>query len=258
LGLTDPAPTPEDRRPIATLTGVSFAYGAKQVLDDVTVSLPPGLSALVGVNGAGKTTLMRLLTGELRPSAGEVTVLGQPAVGTGAGKERLRVGYLPQSFGFTPRLSAEDFVAYLAWLQGVPRRRIRAASGVALERVGLAVEAKTRVGALSGGMLRRLGIAQALVSEPALLLLDEPTAGLDPAQRLALRELLVGMAGEQSILVSTHLLEDLRLSHPYVVVLDDQQVRFCGELTEFAAVDPQGDLEQAFLRIVTRVSPQGA
>ncbi|MGC5033811.1 ATP-binding cassette domain-containing protein [Micromonospora sp. DT229] len=215
----------------------------------MSVQFPAGLTFLVGVNGAGKTTLFRLLLGDLKPHHGQVLV---PA---SAGRGRL--GYLPQAFGFPPRLTVAEFVAHFAWLQGVPRRQRPARVREALERVNLADRAGDRMGTLSGGMLRRAGIAQALVHRPELLLLDEPTVGLDPKQRVDLRGLFTDLAAQTTVVVSTHLLEDVAAVGGHAVLLDEGEVRFAGSVADLTEIGDRAEgqgspLDRAFLTLTTK------
>jgi ABC-2 type transport system ATP-binding protein len=235
--------------------GIQFAYGRRRLFDGLDVAVPRGLTFVVGLNGAGKTTLFRLLLGDLRPQWGNIETSGL----TGPDM-RTAIGYLPQSFGFPPRYTVAEFVAHFAWLHGVARRQRSAAVMEAMERVGLAEHARDRMGTLSGGMLRRAGIAQALVHQPPLVLLDEPTAGLDPRQRLDLRGLFGNLAEAVTLVVSTHLLEDVAAVGGNVVVLHEGSLRFVGSVSEMAAyaVDESGHgsvLDRAFLALT---EPTGA
>lgn len=235
---------------VVRASGLSFSYGRHQTLRELTLDIGPGATFLAGVNGAGKTTFFKLLLGQLSPSSGTLIVLGED-VATRRGRRavRLRAGSLPQQFGIAPRLTVTDFVTYLGHLRGIRGLALDAAVPVAIDRVGLSAQAHVPLGQLSGGMLRRAGVAQALVAQPDLLLLDEPTAGLDPAQRRDLRELIRELAHDLSVIVSTHLLEDVRIAADQLVVIHDGSVRFAGSPTELADGDPNGDLERAFLRL---------
>jgi ABC-2 type transport system ATP-binding protein len=231
------------------LRGVEFGFGRTDLFTGLDLALPRGLTFLVGVNGAGKTTLFRLMLGDLRPSRGTIEIPG--LAGTPV---RSAIGYLPQSFGFPPRFTVTDFVAHLAWLRGVDRRRRPALVRAAIARVGLTERAGDRMGTLSGGMLRRAGIAQALVHEPPLVLLDEPTVGLDPRQRMDLRDVFRTLATTVTLVVSTHLLEDVAALGGHVAVLHEGRLRFTGSVDEMAAHagDDQGGgstLDRAFLAL---------
>lgn len=229
---------------------LSFSYGRHQALRDLTLQVGSGATFVAGVNGAGKTTFFKLLLGQLEPSSGSLTVLGEDATSRRGRREvRLRVGSLPQHFGIAPRLTVTDFVRYFGHLRGMRRRTLQGAVPTAIERVGLGAQAHVSLGQLSGGMLRRAGVAQAIVTRPDLLLLDEPTAGLDPAQRWGFRELVRELSADIAVIVSTHLLEDVRAAADRLVVIHDGSVRFTGRPAELANKDPGGDLERAFLRI---------
>jgi ABC-type multidrug transport system ATPase subunit len=202
--------------------------GAVQALDGVDLEIGGGMFGLLGPNGAGKTTLMRILAGIVNPSDGQVRV-GQHDLKTEAGKQAVKstLGYLPQELGMYPELSAAQFVHYMAILKGLddPRERRRRVEGV-LEMVGLAQDSDRKIKGLSGGMKRRVGIAQALVNDPRLLIVDEPTAGLDPEERIRFRNMLVRLASERTIILSTHIVEDIGQTCRDLAVLAHGQIIF--------------------------------
>jgi ABC-2 type transport system ATP-binding protein len=218
----------------ATLTEVSKRYGATRALDDVGVSFTTGITGLLGPNGAGKTTLLRILVTALGADSGRVRVLGEDlATTSGRLAVRRRLGYAPQETGFPRGFTVFGFVDYLAILKewssaGQRHAEVRRV----VDLVGLGDVASKRVRALSGGQRRRVVLAQALLGQPDLLVLDEPTAGLDPAQRARLRDTL-GTAGQTStVVISTHQTEDVAALCERVVVLVDGQVLFDGLVTE--------------------------
>lgn len=198
---------------------------ARTALAGLDFDLTTGVHGLLGPNGAGKTTLMRVLATVLPVTAGEVTLFGHDIRQERARHDvRRRLGYLPQSFGSYPRFTVREFVEYFAWLKEVPAARAATAVNQAIERVGLADRAGSRMKALSGGMLRRAGLAQALVNNPELILLDEPTAGLDPEQRISFRHLVQDLGREAAVLISTHIVEDIASVCDDVMLLHDGRV----------------------------------
>jgi len=226
------------RAPTLTVTGLRKHFGSTRALDGVDATFGPGVNGLLGPNGAGKTTLLRILATVLAPDDGSIDVLGaDPTTGEGRLAVRRRLGYLPQEPGFHRHFSAFDFVDYVAilkeWADRRPRhdevRRV-------LTLVGLEAVMHKRIRQLSGGMRRRVGIAQALLGQPDLLVLDEPTAGLDPEQRLRFRELLGTEAARATVLLSTHQTDDVAALCQRVVVLIDGQVRFAGTPAALAAI----------------------
>jgi ABC-2 type transport system ATP-binding protein len=214
--------------------GVWKRYGGVAALADLDLELGPGITGLLGPNGAGKTTLIRILATLLAPSAGEVRVNGWRAGSPGDRVEiRRRLGYLPQDLGLYPRFTVFEFVDYLAILKELEdpaerHRRVRAA----LAAVELDDLARRRIRTLSGGMRRRVGIAQAIVADPQLLLLDEPTTGLDPEQRMRFRQLIAGLGEHRTVVLSTHLVEDVAAVCTQVVVLWQGRARFTGTPSE--------------------------
>ncbi|WP_030954540.1 ABC transporter ATP-binding protein [Streptomyces sp. NRRL S-481] len=218
-------------------TGLKVRAGRKRMaVDGLDLSLGTGVTGLLGPNGAGKTTLIRALATVLRPAGGSLELLGKPVTDGGEHRAlRRRIGYLPQEFGYYKRFTVREFVEYMAWLKEVPKADVPAAVQRAVERVGLADRADERLKALSGGMVRRVGIAQAIVNDPAILLLDEPTVGLDPAQRLRLRRLLQELGTDTCVVVSTHLVEDVAAACTDVVLFDEGRLVFQGTPGDLAA-----------------------
>ncbi|GAA1608015.1 ABC transporter ATP-binding protein [Actinoplanes couchii] len=204
--------------------------GRHLAVDGLDLRMQNGVHGLLGPNGAGKTTLMRALATVLRPAGGKLTILGQDVGGRGNLRQARRgLGYLPQEFGFYPRFTVREFVEYMAWLKEMPKHTIPGAAQRAIERVGLTTRADARMKTLSGGMLRRAGIAQAIVNNPLVLLLDEPTVGLDPEQRLDFRELLRDLAVDSCVLVSTHLVEDVVAACTDVLMVNEGRLVFQGD-----------------------------
>jgi ABC-2 type transport system ATP-binding protein len=224
-------------------------------LSGASFSLHSGINALLGPNGAGKTTLLRLLATTLRVQHGQIEIgdvrFGAESATKGSlGQYRRRLGYLPQRGGYLGHLTCEEYVAYVAWLRGMPGKVVPEAASTALAKVGLGDHRRTKLTALSGGMLRRVGIAQAVVNQPDLLILDEPTAGLDPEQRQGFYEVLASLDPSTSVLLSTHLLEDVEALQARVVVLAGGTVRFEGSSTELAELGGGPGLRPAYIKLV--------
>ncbi|MFH8701707.1 ABC transporter ATP-binding protein [Streptomyces chartreusis] len=219
-------------------TGLKVRVGRNRMaVDGLDLALGTGVHGLLGPNGAGKTTLIRTLATVLRPTEGTLEMLGESVSGRGEHRSlRRRIGYLPQEFGYYKRFTVREFVEYMAWLKEVPKADIPAAVQRAVERVGMADRADERMKALSGGMVRRVGIAQAIVNDPTVLLLDEPTVGLDPAQRLRFRELLQELGTDTCVVVSTHLVEDVAAACTDVVLFAEGRLVFQGPPDELASV----------------------
>lgn len=228
------------QRPAASgvvLRDVGHAFGRTQVLDGVDLAFGAGVFGLLGPNGAGKTTLLRALATVLKPSQGSIRLLGRdPLKSEDLRQIRRRLGYLPQQFGYYPNFTVFEFIEYFALLKEMPPGRVKAAVSLAIERVGLESRAKSRMKSLSGGMLRRVGIAQAIVNEPELLLLDEPTVGLDPEQRVLFRAILREVAGHSTVFVSTHLVEDVAAACNEVAIMEEGRIVFRGLPVDLTAL----------------------
>ena len=194
-------------------------FGGRIAVDKVSAAITPGVTGLLGANGAGKTTLMRMVCDVLRPTSGQVLYNGEDARSLGDGYRAL-LGYLPQDFGCYPDFTAMDFMCYMATLKGYGRREARGRSAALLEEVGLADSAHRKAKAFSGGMRQRLGIAQAMLSDPAILVLDEPTAGLDPKERVHFRNLIAGFAQDRIVVLSTHIVSDVEFIANRILVMD--------------------------------------
>ncbi|MEU9401478.1 ATP-binding cassette domain-containing protein [Streptomyces sp. SID4985] len=218
----------------------AFGYRRRSpVIQDFTFSFPPGRTVFLGPNGAGKSTILSLGASVLRPQSGTVTHDGLRTDRRGdLAAYRRRIAWLPQQIESVPRLTAREQIAYVGWLKGMNRRDAWDASLDALRRVELADFADRKVHQLSGGQQRRVGIAQSLVHEAEVLLLDEPTAGMDPRQRRVFHEILGGL--DQHVLLSTHDVADLEDTYDHVVVLNGGTVRFAGPVREFHALAPPG------------------
>ena len=219
---------------------VSKQYKNKIAVDRFSAALHTGVTGLLGANGAGKTTLMRMICGVITPTGGEITYNGIPV-----SEERYRsvLGYLPQEFGCYPEFSGRDFLLYFAALKGMPKNEAIIRSEELLETVGLTDVSKKRVRTYSGGMKQRLGIAQALLNRPQVLILDEPTAGLDPMERVRFRELIREIGKSSIVLLSTHIVSDVEHIADHILMMKDGQLLWQGEWKE---VD--GSLEEFYLR----------
>lgn len=219
--------------------GVSKQYKNSIAVDGVSLKLNNGVYGLLGANGAGKTTLMRMICGILKPTSGTISFDG-----TDVSKEEYRsiLGYLPQDFGYYPEFSGMDFLLYMAALKGIPKSQARRKADELLQLVSLQDAAKKKIKIYSGGMKQRLGIAQALLNDPKLLVLDEPTAGLDPKERVRFRNLIESRGRNSIVLLSTHIVSDIE--H----IADDVLMMKSGRLIYNGKWDMKmGDLEEFYL-----------
>ncbi len=218
------------------IRGLHKVYpGGVHALQGIDLTIPPGIFGLLGPNGSGKTTLMRILATLLEPTSGEVLVGGHD-VRTEKAQVRELLGYLPEDFGFYPSLSAYEMLDYLALLGRINDRRERQAQiERSLERVNLSQVAGQKVGTFSSGMKRRLGIAQAILNDPAILIMDEPTSGLDPEERVRLRNLLAELAGDRVVILSTHIVNDIATIGQHMAIIRKGVCLFSGTLPELLA-----------------------
>jgi len=218
-----------------TIRDLTKSYkGGVTALDGVNVEIPAGMFGLLGPNGAGKSTMIKILATLLEPTSGEVTIDGLD-VSKDRRKIRSRLGYLPQEFGVYPKMKTREFLDLSARLKGMAKSEREKRVDQMLEKVGLADAARRKVKALSGGMLRRLGIAQALIGEPKLLIVDEPTVGLDPEERIRFRGLLQDIGKEIVIILSTHIVGDISSTCENLVILDKGRVRYRGSPPDLTA-----------------------
>jgi ABC-type multidrug transport system ATPase subunit len=222
-------------------------YGKVHAVRDFTLRLEPGILGLLGPNGAGKSTLMRMLATVTKPTSGTIRLTGSD-VGKSPDALRRTLGYLPQDFGIYPHLSAIEFLEYIGALKGIPRRALPARIETLLDLLNLTHAGSRALGGFSGGMRQRVGIAQALLNEPRLLIVDEPTAGLDPEERVRLRTLLRDMAGDRIIIFSTHICSDVESIATRVVIVNHGTL--LADDRPSALLQGCASLEEAYLRII--------
>lgn len=208
---------------------LSKQYKNKLAVDQVSLKMHEGVYGLLGANGAGKTTLMRMMCGILKPTSGEVHFNGFDVK-----EEEYRdaLGYLPQDFGYYPEFTVIDFLLYLGNLKGLSRSKAKEKSYELLELVSLTNEAKRKIKSMSGGMKQRLGIAQSLLNDPKILILDEPTAGLDPKERIRFRNLISQLGRERIVVLSTHIVSDIEYIAQTVLVMKDGRMIHSGQQKE--------------------------
>lgn len=205
------------------IRNITRRYRDKTAVDAASITLTPGVWGLLGANGAGKTTLMRMIAGILQPTSGQILCDGVEIKALG-GAYREKLGYLPQEFGFYPEFTVQDYLDYMAALKGLSRTDAARQIDALLERVSLADVRRKKIVKLSGGMKRRVGIAQALLNDPEILILDEPTAGLDPGERVRFRNLLSEFAQERIVLISTHIVSDVEYIAAENAVMKNGQI----------------------------------
>jgi ABC-2 type transport system ATP-binding protein len=240
--------------PTVICEGLGLDYRQhREALEGVSFILRPGVTGLVGINGAGKSTLLQILAGGLRPSRGSVRLDGVDPFGRRRREVLRRVALMPQSLEIPGDVRVKDAVAYCGWLRGMRAGVAASATSQVLDQVGLADRATHKLHSLSGGMRRRVALAQALVSKPDLLLLDEPTTGLDPEQRAGLRELVAMLPGDHLTVVSSHVMEDLETLADRIMVVEDGRLIHAGSLPDFRADlgGSEQSAEHAFLSLIS-------
>ena len=218
---------------------VSKQYKNKIAVDRINLTLRKGICGLLGANGAGKTTLMRMICGILTPTSGTITYDG---LDVSEEEYRAVLGYLPQDFGYYPDFSGKDFLLYMAALKGLSKKNARKRTNELLELVSLTDAAKKKIKTYSGGMKQRLGIAQALLNNPQILILDEPTAGLDPKERVRFRNLIAELGKDNIVILSTHIVSDIDRIADRILMMNNGKLVFDGTREEI-----KGDLEEFYL-----------
>lgn len=208
-------------------------YKNKIAVDRISIQLSHGVYGLLGENGAGKTTLMRMISGVLKPTSGEIHFDG---IDVSHEDYRDVLGYLPQNFGYYPEFTAMDFMMYIATLKGLPKTFARIRSQELLEMVSLNAVSKAKIKTYSGGMKQRLGIAQAMLNQPKILILDEPTAGLDPKERVRFRNIISKLGEECIVLLSTHIVSDIESIANKILIMKNGQLIHQGSLNEIIQV----------------------
>ena len=222
-----------------TADRITKQYKNKIAVDRMSFTLARGVTGLLGANGAGKTTLMRILCGILIPDSGTVTCDGMD-VETEEYREML--GYLPQEFGYYPEFSGRDFLLYMSAVKGLRKKEALKKTEELIELVGLKDAARKKVRTYSGGMKQRLGIAQALLNDPQILIMDEPTAGLDPQERIRFRNLIAAIGKDRSVLLSTHIVSDLEHIADRLMIMKEGRLLWQGEWNA-----AEGTLEEFYI-----------
>lgn len=218
---------------------ITKQYKNKIAVDRMSFELSEGVTGLLGANGAGKTTLMRMMSGILTPTGGEISADGIPV---NTENYRALLGYLPQDFGYYPNFTGKEFLMYMAALKGLSRSEAKRKTEELLKKVNLENDANKKIKTYSGGMKQRLGIAQAVLNDPKILILDEPTAGLDPKERVRFRNMIAEFGKDSIVLLSTHIVSDVEHIADRILMMKDGRIIWDGSRDEA----PE-DLEQFYM-----------
>lgn len=221
-----------------TISGLTKDFGSFRAVDQVTFTMHSGVYGLLGVNGAGKTTLMRMLTTLIHPTGGEIRWDGQDVFRMDSAYRKL-LGYLPQDFGYYPDFSIYDYLMYIASIKGIRPAAAKQRALRLLKQVGLSQAGHKKMKTLSGGMKRRVGIAQAMLNDPKILILDEPTAGLDPNERIRFRNLISELSEDRIVLLSTHIVSDIEYIASEILLMKDGRITLSGTAEEVIASMPE-------------------
>ncbi len=214
---------------------VTKCYGLFTALEDINLCFKPGVYGLLAPNGAGKTTLIKLLTTLLLPTSGQILWDGEDIFSLGE-KYRGLVGYLPQEFGYYPNETPRRFLLYCAVLQCIPKAEAKKRIEELLELVGLQDSANKKLKTFSGGMLQRVGIAMAMINDPKILILDEPTAGLDPRERVRFRNLIAALSKDRIVILSTHIVSDIETIANEIIIFKDHRILCCNTRNEICEI----------------------
>lgn len=221
-----------------TISDLTKDFGSFRAVDHVTFTMHSGVYGLLGVNGAGKTTLMRMLTTLIHPTGGEIRWDGQDVFRMDSAYRKL-LGYLPQDFGYYPDFSIYDYLMYIASIKGIRPAAAKQRALRLLKQVGLSQAGHKKMKTLSGGMKRRVGIAQAMLNDPKILILDEPTAGLDPNERIRFRNLISELSEDRIVLLSTHIVSDIEYIASEILLMKDGRITLSGTAEEVIASMPE-------------------
>ena len=221
-----------------TIQSLTKEFGTLRAVDHVNFTMTNGVYGLLGVNGAGKTTLMRMLTTLIKPTSGEILWDGQDVYAMD-GQYRKLLGYLPQDFGYYPDFSIYDYLMYIASIKGIRPAVAKERVKLLLKQVGLVRARHKKMKTLSGGMKRRAGIAQAMLNDPKILILDEPTAGLDPSERIRFRNLISELSEDRIVLLSTHIVSDIEYIANEILLMKDGCITMSGTAEEIVASMPE-------------------